>query len=165
MTDQVLSVGELAINIATLGSSAAATTQFQQLRTTVKTAMKNYDYFFDAVETAEEIYSVSGDALSLYEIFTNDQELTEPADIVNVAASVASLFDPTGISGVIAAYSYPLCSDVFAPTSAPTEAPGLFEGGVLNRVRGDECGLFGRGIFCPSTRCGVFGRLFGRCEE
>ena len=38
--------------------------------------------------------------------------LTKPADIIRFAASIANFFDPTGLSGVVAAYSYPLCSDV-----------------------------------------------------
>ena len=39
-------------------------------------------------------------------------ELT-PADYVRIIAEVASIFDPTGIFGVIAAYSHPKCSTIF----------------------------------------------------
>ena len=37
---------------------------------------------------------------------------TSPADITRFAASIASFFDPTGISGIVAAYSYPKCGSV-----------------------------------------------------
>mmetsp|Transcript_29979 Transcript_29979/g.71994 ORF Transcript_29979/g.71994 Transcript_29979/m.71994 type:complete len:364 (+) Transcript_29979:265-1356(+) len=40
------------------------------------------------------------------------ENLTNPADITRFAASIASFFDPTGISGIVAAYSYPTCSAV-----------------------------------------------------
>jgi hypothetical protein len=36
----------------------------------------------------------------------------QPADVIRVTAEIASLVDPTGISGVVAAYSYPLCSTI-----------------------------------------------------
>lgn len=38
--------------------------------------------------------------------------LTNPADIARFAASITSFFDPTGISGIVAAYSYPTCGSV-----------------------------------------------------
>lgn len=37
---------------------------------------------------------------------------THPADIIRLSASIANFFDPTGVSGVVAAFSYPLCSDL-----------------------------------------------------
>lgn len=40
------------------------------------------------------------------------ENLTNPADIARFAATIASFFDPTGISGIVAAYSYPKCSAV-----------------------------------------------------
>lgn len=47
-----------------------------------------------------------------------------------------------------------LTSDVTggAPTVAPTTTSPL-------------CGLFGLGLFCPITRCGLFGRIFGLCKK
>ena len=29
----------------------------------------------------------------------------------------------------------------------------------------EPCGLFGLSFFCPATRCGFFGRIFGLCEH
>jgi hypothetical protein len=36
----------------------------------------------------------------------------DPADIIRMTAEIASLVDPTGVAGVVAAYSYPLCSTI-----------------------------------------------------
>lgn len=38
----------------------------------------------------------------------------QPADIIRVTAEIASLVDPTGVAGVVAAYSFPLCSTIQA---------------------------------------------------
>jgi len=38
--------------------------------------------------------------------------LNNTADIIRFSASLANFFDPTGVSGVVAAFSYPLCSEI-----------------------------------------------------
>jgi hypothetical protein len=43
-----------------------------------------------------------------------------------------------------------------APTIAAPQAPTAPK---------KKCGLLGLGLFCPLTRCGVLGRLFGLCKE
>lgn len=37
------------------------------------------------------------------------------------------------------------------------------EGGHEHEDEKEKCGLFGLSFFCPSTRCGLFGRIFGLC--
>jgi hypothetical protein len=37
----------------------------------------------------------------------------EPEDIARMVADLISFFDPTGVSGIIAAFTYPLCSKMF----------------------------------------------------
>lgn len=36
----------------------------------------------------------------------------QPEDIIRVTAEIAALVDPTGIAGVVAAYTYPKCSEM-----------------------------------------------------
>ena len=42
---------------------------------------------------------------------SNPNDLS-PEDIVRVSAELAALADPTGVAGVVAAYSYPKCSKI-----------------------------------------------------
>jgi hypothetical protein len=67
---------------------------------------------------------------------------------------------------MLARIGAPPVSDVPAPTPAPL---GLSNGGpnpAPSRTGGggSTCGLFGLGIFCPFTFCGIFGKLLGLCN-
>lgn len=53
-------------------------------------------------------------------LWTADPSKVTPEDIARVAAQIAALLDPTGVSGVISAYTYPLCSNLnFGDSSTP----------------------------------------------
>jgi hypothetical protein len=49
------------------------------------------------------------------------------------------------------------------PTKAPTNAPVAVPAPTIAPARATTCGLFRRGIFCPFTLCGFFGRWVGWC--
>lgn len=57
---------------------------------------------------------------------------------------------------------------VLPPGSEPTRAPTREFAPVVvpptDAPTRSSCGIFGLGIFCPSTFCGFFGRLFGLCS-
>lgn len=41
-----------------------------------------------------------------------DPAKLQPEDIIRLSAEILAILDPTGVSGVIAAYTYPLCSKI-----------------------------------------------------
>jgi len=113
VTDQVMSVGEVAFNIATAGSGSAASQNFDTVTDGVRTAAKNNGKFKKALETSIEVYGKAADSYSLYEIFTRDDIPMEPEDKVRANLELISLFDPSGVTGLVAAYTYPTCSAYF----------------------------------------------------
>ena len=109
--DQVASVGELALNVATMGSSGQATaarTNFAKLQKQAKEIKK----VTDAISNARKPADTAAAANDLTEMLNADPNKLTDADIVRMAAELAALVDPTGVSGVIAAYSYPKCSQL-----------------------------------------------------
>lgn len=116
---QVSSVGMLAFNIATLGSSKAATapekaSRFAELK-------KLYDKLKDildkkgvikAYEKASEVMAVAGVLQSTVET-ANDEDVCAE-DIARLGAEMASLIDPTGVADVVSAYTYPKCTKIGA---------------------------------------------------
>ena len=71
----------------------------KDIRDKVGKVKEQYDNACTVVETFEEVDQLKG-------------EITE-ADIIRLSAQIAGLADPSGIAGVVAAYSHPLCSAVF----------------------------------------------------
>ena len=127
--DQVTPVGELALNVATLGSSSAVTeaaegpakvkkiaelkAEYARLQKAWKT-IKNSKGIKKAQEAAEKSWDTYGQVsttIGTAETATADQ--VTPEDIARVAASIAALADPTGAAGVVASYTYPKCSKYF----------------------------------------------------
>ena len=116
--DQVSSVGEAALNIATLGAGNAVTKplKFAKLKEAYKAAKDKYPKFKDAAEAAEKAgeaaYAAQGSVrtrLGILDTASSGEELSD-VEIVALAANVASLADPSGVSGIIGAYSYKKCS-------------------------------------------------------
>ena len=116
--DQVSSVGEVAINIATLGAGNAATKplKFARLKEAYQAAKKANKNFGKAAEAAEKAgetaYAAQGSVrtrLGILETTSSGEELSD-MDLVALAANVASLADPSGVSGIIGAYTHPKCS-------------------------------------------------------
>lgn len=130
MTNQFTSVGRLALNVASLGTSAAATSAAKKKDNAGKFAelKKKYEDFKKAnpkiaaklkdaerkkkviseakskLDKAEEVVETVSDALD------NDYDEMTAADYIRLAAEIADLMDPTGVAGAIAAYSFPKCS-------------------------------------------------------
>ena len=115
--DQVSSVGNLAASIATLGSSGTATNvtklsklgELKKAFAAAKAANPAWATKAEAVlkvkETAEQTYTA-------YQVMNTDAVPTEE-DMARLAAMIASLADPSGVTGVVAAYTYPKCSKLF----------------------------------------------------
>jgi len=110
--DQVASVGEVALNIATLGAGNAATkpARFARLKKLFQEAKTGNAKFAAAV--AGRANTTQGNVrtgLGYFDTANDGGDLSD-AEIVALAASVASLIDPTGVSGVVSSYTAPICS-------------------------------------------------------
>jgi hypothetical protein len=128
--DQVSSVGEVAINIVTLGAGNAATKplKFARLKEAYQAAKKANKNFGKAAENAEKAgeatYAAQGSVrtrLGILETTSSGEELSD-MDLVALAANVASLADPSGVSGIIGAYTHPKCS-ALGLGHAPVQPP------------------------------------------
>ncbi|MDQ2949026.1 MAG: hypothetical protein M3Y27_24315 [Acidobacteriota bacterium] len=126
---QVTSVLQLAAFVATLGSSGAADeaangaqdagklAQLKDKFNTLKTTFTDsYPQIVTASQNAQKAgkvavagYTAADVAMKLAATDAN----TPPEDMVRIAAEAASLIDPSGVSGVVAAYTYPKCSVLF----------------------------------------------------
>ena len=124
---QITSIGCLALNIATLGSSGAATeaassaekagviAKIKEMYSSIKTV---YDANKELIDTTKTVVT---DALKAKTAITSMGNLIDGAqsdqttieDITRNAALLASVVDPTGVASVVAAYTYPKCSAYF----------------------------------------------------
>jgi len=119
---QVSSVGNLALNIASLGSAGAATAAQEAGKLTdLKSSFKQMKDAAKASEAYQEAYALwkaSEPARDVYKFYKAadivvEEEFT-PEEMVRAAALIASIADPTGVASVVAAYSYPKCSALVA---------------------------------------------------
>lgn len=124
---QVTSIGCLALNIATLGSSGAATTaassaekagKLAKIKEMFNTIKAVYEANKKVIDTTKTVIT---DVLKAKTAITAMSGLIDGAasddtkweDLLRNAALLASVFDPTGVAGVVAAYTYPKCSSYF----------------------------------------------------
>lgn len=116
--DQVSSVGNLALNIATGFSSGAAsaasdvgslTEKFNQL----KEAAKNSAVIQQGLQAWKDTEGARMLIKAGQAIDFSTQIYTEE-DMLRLSALVASIVDPTGVASVVAAYSYAKCSKLVA---------------------------------------------------
>jgi hypothetical protein len=127
--DQVSSVAQMALTVATMGGSAAVSgsataaekaSKLAQLKADFVKLVKAYEEAkktnkglvdaYDTVDGARTVISVSDTAMST---------VTEE-DIARMSAQIASLIDPSGVTATVAAYTYPKCSKYVASTSTST---------------------------------------------
>lgn len=123
---QVQSVGDLAINIGQIAltiatGGAAAGTEFADLITKFQTFRQSFSKLDDIIEglkTTQYIAENGSTWINFLDASFDGRETT-PADQIRVAAqiyAVMGLVDPTGlvssISGVVASYSWPMCSKI-----------------------------------------------------
>ena len=114
--DQVTSVGNMALNIATAGAGKAASIAQDSAKAAV--LKKKFENLKKLVNASEKVLKlvVSGQfptteaGKSPADILKADISTVTPEDIIRVSAQISALVDPTGASGVIAAYTYPKCS-------------------------------------------------------
>jgi hypothetical protein len=120
--NQVSSVGSLALNIASLGSSGAATNaggsalKAKKIAEAVNKAKDFYEKNKKIIDKAKNGYEIAGKIQEMSEIAQKVGALdnqTTAEDVLRIAAETAALVDPSGVSGVIAAYSYAKCSKYF----------------------------------------------------
>jgi hypothetical protein len=117
----VASVGQVAAAIATLGSSSAATTaassgtkatKIAELRKAYNAAKLANPNWAKAADASLKVADAASKGYTLYQVASTEAVPTEE-DIARLAAMIASLADPSGVTGVVAAYTYPKCSKLF----------------------------------------------------
>ena len=115
--DQVSSVGNLAASVATMGSSGAATnatkvSKLAELKKAFAAAKAANPKWAQAAEASLKVKEAAEQTYTSYQVLSTDAVPTDE-DIARLAAQIASLADPTGATGVVAAYTYPKCSKLF----------------------------------------------------
>ncbi|RHY23617.1 hypothetical protein DYB32_009114 [Aphanomyces invadans] len=96
LADQILSVGQLALNVVSGGASSGLKSGWKSIKSKglIKKLRKKVDGklgfdFLDKLEASKD-----------------------PADMVRLAASITAMLDPTGASDVVQAYAYSTCDKV-----------------------------------------------------
>ncbi|ETW08141.1 hypothetical protein H310_02481 [Aphanomyces invadans] len=96
LADQILSVGQLALNVVSGGASSGLKSGWKLIKSKglIKKLRKKVDGklgfdFLDKLEASKD-----------------------PADMVRLAASITAMLDPTGASDVVQAYAYSTCDKV-----------------------------------------------------
>lgn len=115
--DQVSSVGNMAAAIATAGASGEATNaakagKLAELKKAYAAAKAANPKWAEAAEKTMKVKENAEQTYTTYQIMNTDSVPTAE-DIARLAATIASLADPSGATGVVAAYTYPKCSKLF----------------------------------------------------
>ncbi|MBL24786.1 MAG: hypothetical protein CMM48_12915 [Rhodospirillaceae bacterium] len=125
---QVASVGKLAMNIATAGSSGEAeeaaegaedAEELSKLRKKYEEMKKAWDEIKEAkhvkkaLDAAKKAKKVGGATWKAFQAGKQAKHAVTKEDMARVAAMIASIVDPTGVAGTVAAYTYPKCSKYF----------------------------------------------------
>ena len=114
---QVTSVIQSAVKIVTLltgqeeaevaeeAANTADLTTFKKLLSAFKLLLQQEPKLQKIIDEGQ-----AGDLTT--ESLLKAEGLTNVADIARFTAQIAAFFDPTGVSGIVAAYSYPTCSQI-----------------------------------------------------
>jgi len=117
--NQVASVGNMVVNLVTLGSSSAAegaesAGKLAQLIPKFNEIKAFYNSNKAVIDTAKAGMKIKTGVESMENaINAGKSPDVTVEDITRIAAEIASVIDPTGIAGVVAAYTYPKCSKYF----------------------------------------------------
>lgn len=121
---QVSSVAQMAIFVASLGTSGAGSSavkggesasKLEKLKQTYESMKKSWEAIkktpevermIQAAKAAKTIKSVQTAENTLYTATTEE-------DMARAAAQIAAIIDPSGVSSTVAAYTYPKCSKYF----------------------------------------------------
>ncbi len=119
VTDQVTAVGEIALFVATVGSGAAAA---QATKAKKLAGINKLKTAWNALSKAQKgalVVTAGNKGIGIIrnatEIDNSLDNATTEEDYARVAALIAALADPTGVSSTVAAYTYPKCSKYFGP--------------------------------------------------
>lgn len=150
--DQIVSVLDSAASIAamvgTMGASAAGKSMMSKAAWTglkkigkiqAKELLKNTAITL-AVQTPSNIAKIASDSVDFIwdigDIETNETmtEIEKRHAIAAISLNSISLIDPSGITGIVAAYTRPVCKDIAA--ARPPSAPPTAKGGILPQTTG-----------------------------
>jgi len=133
---QVSSVGQLAAFVASLGTDAVAEeaanapeaagkiAQLQQQYDNLKFSWEVLREGTPEIEQAIAVFDLANAGRQGYVAMDQLTTATTPEDMARASAEMAAIVDPTGVSSVIAAYTYPKCSKYFQPQNGqPTTTP------------------------------------------
>lgn len=121
LADQILSVGESALFIASLGTSSGATTAAKSSKLAKATkelkkmkkawqTVKKQEGVRKAVKNAEKAYEGTDAALTALDATDSVIDAMTWEEVMSASAAVSSIFDPTGVSSIVSAYTMPKCS-------------------------------------------------------
>ncbi|RHY28104.1 hypothetical protein DYB32_006254 [Aphanomyces invadans] len=118
MVDQIMSVGEMVLNVCTAFSSSSAKALQAPVDSEILAKLKNGWKSIKSkpeVKNAIKAYENADRVKTGYEAIEDLEEARTAEDYVRFAATIASILDPTGMAGVIAAYTYSTCDKVAPP--------------------------------------------------
>jgi hypothetical protein len=125
--DQVTSVGQIALFVGSLGSAGPEVEAANAAQNAGKLAKlkAQYNTIKQSVEymKARSAYDAYNEVSSTYDGVDTLVNSENAEDNIRGAATLASIADPTGVAGAVAAYTYATCSALFQPTPSPTPAP------------------------------------------
>ena len=128
--DQVFAVTKLAINICTAFSASSASTLLSPaVQTKIDELKALWDSIKDtpAVKKLREMYEKANQAKLGYASIEELLKAKTTADYVRMAAAFTAMFDPSGVSTVVLAFSYDTCDKMpgvsLAPVPVTTTAP------------------------------------------
>ena len=191
LADQLLSVITNVFKIATLGAGLDAnpivkgSSHWNDMVLKFRDSALKISSWADGNPTAVKTIMVGDMMYSFNDIATLDLERQLPEDIIRIAAAMAAALDPSGPSGIIAAYSYPRCSNgkpvtpapvpvlkpVVKPVPVPAPSPILVPT-PTSVISGDFCwkDSYGRGVGtipdkCTSDQDYRFFSCYDKCPE
>lgn len=173
--DQIMGPLEMVAFFATLGSSSGATTAakvgaktaakgakaISDVGDTVSAIKKTAKSLEDAIGTADTVISTTESVISGVADLV---ECETEADCIRLSAEVASLFDPTGISSTIAAYSHDICTR-YSGDYEPTDEEALQNAQLEAVALAGSLRQDGRGIPYCAEQAKLRMISVGRSEE
>lgn len=127
----VSAAGEITAAVLTAGGSAGATAGAKSAANASKLASlrekykrlqviyKQNEKQLKAVERARKGYDAHQAASNTGDLLEANADEVSEEDIARISAEIAALVDPTGVSGVVASYTYSVCSKKFPQTKPP----------------------------------------------
>ena len=129
--DQVISVGEVVLFFASLGSSVAGTTAYKASKAALTVGEVAATAAIEIIEEAGGIQEstdtligigtslekavanvpIVGKSSTLFQSLEDLENSESDIDTIRACADMVSVLDPTGVSSVVAAYTYPMCSE------------------------------------------------------